>query len=190
MIRINLAPERARRRRGMGLGLSLSFSLPAFNLGWLFGIVYVAAVLGIGGYWWTLKLTESRLRTEIGAAKREIEVLKAQIGQENKMKEMAAELRKRIAVIETLTKNQARSIQLVDTFANAVPPDLWITVMEEKNAALKISGAATSTVAVSNFMTNLRNSGKFKDIDIVVSRQDLARPSPQVTFEVTCRFEG
>jgi Tfp pilus assembly protein PilN len=187
MIRINLAPERGRRRR---VGLGLSISLPAFNLGWLFGIVYVAAVLGIGGYWWTLKLSESRLRSDIDLARKEIQVLTAKIGQENKMKEMAAELRKRIAVIETLTKNQARTIQLVDTFANAVPPDLWITLMEEKNAALKITGAAASPVAVSNFMTNLRNSGRFKDIDIVVSRQDLARATPQVTFEVTCRFES
>jgi Tfp pilus assembly protein PilN len=188
MIRINLAPERARRRRSVGLGLSIS--LPAFNLGWLFGIVYLAAVLGVAGYWWTLKTTEDRLRTEIASAKREIDVLRAQIGQENKMKDQAAEFRKRIAVIETLTKNQARPILLVDTFASAVPADLWITGMEEKNAALKISGAATSPVAVSNFMSNLRSSGKFKDIDIVVSRQDLARPTPQVTFEVTCRFEG
>lgn len=188
MIRINLAPERGRRRRSVGLGRN--FSLPAFNLAWLFGIVYLAALVGIGGYWWTLKLTEGRLRSEIAGARKEIEVLKVQIGQENKMKEMAAELRKRIGVIETLTKDQSRSILLMDTFANAVPPDLWITAMEDKNAALKISGAATSSVAVSNFMTNLRNSGKFKDIDIVVSRQDLARPTPQVTFEVTCRFEG
>ena len=187
MIRINLAPERGRRRR---VGLGFSFSLPAFNLGWLFGIVYVAAVVGIGGYWSTLKLSESRLRTEIDLSRKEIQVLTAKIGQENKMKDMAAELRKRIAVIETLTKNQARTIQLVDTFANAVPPDLWITLMEEKNAALKITGAAASPVAVSNFMTNLRNTGKFKDIDIVVSRQDLARATPQVTFEVTCRFES
>jgi hypothetical protein len=39
-------------------------------------------------------------------------------------------------------------------------------------------------------MSNLRASGKFKDVDLVVSRRDLARPSPLVTFEVTCRFEG
>jgi hypothetical protein len=39
-------------------------------------------------------------------------------------------------------------------------------------------------------MQNLRNSGKFKDVDIVVSRRDLGRPTPLVTFEVTCRFEG
>jgi Tfp pilus assembly protein PilN len=188
MIRINLAPERARRRRRVGLGLNVS--LPSFNLGWLFGIVYLAALLGVGGYWWTMKATEDRIRAEIAQAKREIDVLKVQIGQENKMKDMAAELRKRIDVIETLTKNQARPIFLVDAFANTVPPDLWITALEERNAALKISGSATSPVAISNFMANLRKTGKFKDVDIIISRQDLARPSPLVTFEVTCRFEG
>jgi Tfp pilus assembly protein PilN len=113
-----------------------------------------------------------------------------QIGQENKMKDMAAELKKRVDVIETLTKNQARPILLVDAFASTVPPELWITGFEERNAALKISGSATNAVAISNFMTNLRQTGKFKDVDIVVSKQDLARPSPLVTFEVTCRFEG
>ena len=188
MIRINLAPERGRRRRRVGLGLSVS--LPAFNLGWLFGIVYLAALFGVGGYWWTVKATEDRIRTEIAQAKTEIDVLKKQIGQENKMKDMATELRKRIDVIETLTKNQARPIVLVDAFASTVPPDLWITALEERNTALKISGSATSPVAISNFMANLRKTGKFKDVDIIISRQDLARPSPLVTFEVTCRFEG
>jgi type IV pilus assembly protein PilN len=187
MIRINLAPERARRRR---VGLGLNVSLPAFNLGWLFGIVYLAAMLLVGGYWLTLRTTEQRLDGEIAQAKRDIDLLKVQIGQENKMKEMAAELRKRVDVIETLTKNQARPIVLVDAFANTVPPDLWITGLEEKNAALKINGSATSSVAISNFMMNLRKTGKFKDVDVVVTRQDLARPTPLVTFEVTCRFEG
>jgi Tfp pilus assembly protein PilN len=187
MIRINLAPERARRRR---VGLGLNVSLPTFNLGWLFGIVYLAAMLVVGGYWVTLRTTEQRLDTEIAQAKRDIDLLKVQIGQENKMKEMAVELRKRVDVIETLTKNQARPIFLVDAFANTVPPDLWITGLEEKNAALKINGSATSSVAISNFMMNLRKTGKFKDVDVVVTRQDLARPTPLVTFEVTCRFEG
>ena len=188
MIRINLAPERSRRRRRLGVGLNLS--LPSFNLGWLFGVVYLAAILGVVGYWWTLKATEGRLRQDIASARQEIDSLRAQIGQENKMKDMAAELRKRVDIIENLTKNQARPIVLVDAFADTVPADLWITAFEERNAALKISGSATSTVAVSNFMTNLRKTGKFKDIDIVISRQDLARSSPLVTFEVTCRFEG
>ena len=191
MIRINLAPERSRRRRSVGLGgLNFKINLPGFNLGVLFAAIYVAALVGLGGYWWLLRATEDRLTEEIARGKREVETLRVQIGQENKMKDMAAELRKRIDVIEALTKNQARPIILVDAFASTVPPDLWITALEERNAALKISGSATSPVAISNFMSNLRKTGKFKDVDIIISRQDLARPSPLVTFEVTCRFEG
>jgi len=97
---------------------------------------------------------------------------------------------KRLAVLQELTKGQARTIVLVDTFASMVPKDLWITGIEDRNLVLKVSGSAFSTTAVADFMQNLRNSGKFKEVDIVVSRRDLARPSPLVTFEVTCRFEG
>jgi Tfp pilus assembly protein PilN len=191
MIRINLAPERSRRRRSVGLGaLNFKINLPGFNLGVLFAAVYVAALVGLGGYWWLLRATEDRLTEDIARGKREVETLRVQIGQENKMKDMATELRKRVDIIETLTKNQARPILLVDAFASTVPADLWITGLEERNASLKISGSANSSVAISTFMTNLRSSGKFKDVDIIVSRQDLGRATPLLTFEVTCRFEG
>jgi Tfp pilus assembly protein PilN len=79
---------------------------------------------------------------------------------------------------------------MLDAFADVVPRDLWITSMEEKGAVLKLTGTAYSTTAVSDLMSNLRSSGKFKEIDIVVSRQDLAKTPSVVTFEVTCRFES
>lgn len=185
MIRINLAPERARRR-----GAGFKISLPAFNLGWLFGILYLVAALGIGGYWWTLTGTEAELTAAVDRATKELASLKVQIGQENKFKDLAAELRKRVAVVEGLTKSQGRPIVLADAFASMIPKDLWITGFEERNAVIKVTGSAFSATAVADFMTNLRASGKFKDVDIVVSRRDLARPSPLVTFEVTFSFEG
>jgi len=43
---------------------------------------------------------------------------------------------------------------------------------------------------VSEFMANLKAYGKFKDIEIVISRQDLTRVNSPVTFEVTCRYES
>lgn len=185
MIRINLAPEA--KRRGIGFRLP---SLPAFNLGWLFLIVYVVAAGGIGFWWWTLSSEESALTEEIGKRNKELAQLRETLGQGAKIKEQTEELRKRLAVLQELTKGQARTIVLVDTFASMVPKDLWITGIEDRNKVLKVSGSAFSTTAVADFMQNLRNSGKFKDVDIVVSRRDLARPSPLVTFEVTCRFEG
>jgi len=170
MIRINLAPET--KRRGIGFKLP---TLPAFNLGWLFLIVYLAAVAGIGTYWWALSSEEADLTAKVDGATKELAQLKAAIGQGSQVKDQAAELRKRLAVLEELTKGQTRPILLVDAFASLVPKDLWITGLEEREARLK---------------ANLRASGKFVDVDIVVSRRDLGRPTPMVTFEVTCRFEG
>jgi Tfp pilus assembly protein PilN len=185
MIRINLAPEA--KRRGVGFALP---ALPAFNLGWLFLIVYLVAVGGIGVWWWVLSSEASVLTEEVDKKTRELTELKVTLGQGSRVKEQAEDLRKRLAVLQDITKGQARTIVLVDTFASMVPKDLWITGIEDRNLVLKVSGSAFSTTAVADFMQNLRNSGKFKEVDIVVSRRDLARPSPLVTFEVTCRFEG
>jgi hypothetical protein len=38
-------------------------------------------------------------------------------------------------------------------------------------------------------MSNLKSSGKFKEVDIVISRQAIDKTPSLVTFEVTCRFE-
>ncbi len=185
MIKINLAPERGRRRVP-----GLKLSLPAFNLGWLFGIVYLVALLAVGGYWWALNSSKAALTADIDQAQKDLALLQTQIGQETRMKDLASELRRRVEVIDGLTQAQGRPIVLADAFASVLPNDLWITGFEEKSLQIKITGSAFSSTAVSDFMANLRASGKFKDVDLVISRRDLARPTPLVTFEVTCRFEG
>jgi type IV pilus assembly protein PilN len=184
MIRINLAPA-PERRRGAGFQLAL----PSFNLGMVFLIVYGVAFLGMGAYWKILSSAESRLTTSIHDGQRELDALKIKIGKLGKVKELHAELQKRVAAIEALTKDQGRPIMLVDAFADMVPRDLWITGIEERSSTLKVSGTAFSTTAVADLMSNLRASGRFKEVDIVVSRQDLTKSPRLVTFEVTCRFE-
>src|SRR5215831_8816246 len=171
MIKINLAPERGRRRKVAFKGFKLG--LPAFNLGMLFGVVYLALLLGIGVYWWFLTSTKDSLVTQIDQANKDLTTLKAQIGQETKVRDLANELRKR-----------------VDAIAAVIPNDLWVTAFEERAGQIKVTGSAFSPTAIADFMANLRSSGKFKDVDLVVTRRDLARPSPLVTFEVTCRYEG
>jgi len=188
MIRINLAPERA-RRRGAGFK-GFKIGLPAFNLGWLFGVVYLALLLGIGVYWWVLTSTQASLTSDIDRAQKDLALLKAQIGQESKVRDLANELRKRVDVIEAITKAPGQKIQLVEAFASVIPNDLWVTGFEERSGQIKVIGSAFSPTAISDFMSNLRASGKFKDVDLVVTRRDLGRPAPLVTFEVTCRYES
>jgi Tfp pilus assembly protein PilN len=184
MIRINLAPPEARRRRGP----SFSFSLPSFNLGIVFAIVYVVALGGIGVYWYGLAGEESRLAGDVDRLNRDLASLKATLGQGAGVKNQLAEVRRRVSVLEDITKGQGKSIVLLDLFIDTVPRDLWITSFEQKESGLKLIGTAFSTTAVSDFMSNLKSSGKFKDVDIVVSRQAIDKTPSLVTFEVTCKF--
>ena len=189
MIRINLAPPDRRPRRGGGEP-GFRLRLPEINLGIVFGILYVVAVLGLAGWWWQLVGQEADLTKRIADGTTELESLKARIGKAGKIKEQVAELRKRIDAIQDLTKSQQRPIILFDALADMVPRDLWLTGLEERGALLRITGTSYSTTAVSDFMANLKSSGRFKDVDILLSRQDLAKTPRLVTFEVTCRFES
>ena len=186
MIRINLAPVEA---RGRGSSFSFAFALPAFNLGVVFAIVYVAAVGAIGVYWWSLLAEETRVAADVDRLTRELQSLKATLGAGANVKAQLTEVKRRVDILEELTKNQGKSIALLDAFADTVPQDLWITGLEQKESQLKLNGTAFSTTAVSDFMSNLKASGKFKDVDIVVSRQAIDKTPSLVTFEVTCKFE-
>lgn len=185
MIRINLAPVETRKRRP-----SFALPVPSFNLGVLFAILYILGAAGVGYTWWDLSSDKAKMAADFDRGAKELESLKATLGQGASVKTQLADMKRRVEVIEELTRGQGRPILMLDAFADVVPPDLWITGMEHKDSVLKLTGTAFSTTAVSDFMTKLKGSGKFKDVDIVISRQALDKTPSLVTFEVTCKFEG
>jgi Tfp pilus assembly protein PilN len=187
MIRINLAPPR--ERAGVSLGLP-GLSIPAgLNLGMAFGVA--AAVLALVIVISSLHQfrEERRLGAEIETGARELNSLRALVGPAAKLREHLAELQARLKAVQALTQGQSRPVSLLDAFADVVPADLWITGLEDSASGLRVTGAALSPAAVSDLMTALRASGKFRDVDIVVSKRELDKVPDVVTFEITCRFE-
>jgi type IV pilus assembly protein PilN len=181
MIRINLAPPSA--KKGMGL------SIPAFNLGMLFGGLAVALVLLLGGWWWSLSSEIKRLNAEIAENKAQSEKLKLVIAEGQRFRRDKELLERRVNAIDLVARNQTRPVYLLDAVLDTLPKDLWLTRMEEKGTQLRFAGTTYSATALADFMTNLKASGKFKDVDIVDAKQDLAKSPRLITFEVVTRFE-
>ncbi|MFZ1057988.1 MAG: PilN domain-containing protein [Candidatus Rokuibacteriota bacterium] len=181
MIKINLLPARPRRRFAAALP-----TLP--GLGLLFGALYVIAIVLVGGYWVLLSTEGRSLTTDIARMETQIGRHKAEITEGQRFKKEKEDLERRVALIDVIARNQARPIYLLDALADTVPQDIWLTSVEEKEQVLKIAGSAFSTTAVADLMSNLKSSGKFRDVDLIVSKQDLAKTPRVVTFEVTCRF--
>lgn len=182
MIKINLVATRRRR--------AIAFRIPTLpGLGLVVGLIYALAIFGLAGYWVLLNREAGRLQSEIATAEKELASLKTAIAEGNRFKKDKEDLERRVALVDLIARNQARPVYLLDAVADTIPRDLWLTVIEEKQNQLRFAGSAFSPTAVADFMANLRRSGKFKDVDLIVSRQDPTKTPRIVTFEVSCVAE-
>jgi Tfp pilus assembly protein PilN len=179
MIRINLAPPSAKK----------AFAVPDFNLGMLFGVLALGLILIIGGWWWSLSAEIRRLNNEIAENKKQAEQLKVVIAEGQRFRRDKEALERRVNAIDVVARQATRPVYLLDAVADQLPKDLWLTRMEEKGTQLKFAGTTYSATSLSDFMSNLKASGKFRDVDIVDAKQDLTKSPRMITFEVVARFE-
>ncbi len=180
MIKINLAPPTARTQGPAGSGM---------NLGIAFGALGLLLVVVLTAYGWKLSAEVRGLEREIEQDRTEIARLKPIIAEGQRYRLEKEELERRVNAIEIVARNQARPVYLLDALADMLPADLWLTRVEEKSQLLRLAGTTYSSVALSDFMANLKASGKFKEVDLMESRQDLGKSPRTITFEVTCHFE-
>lgn len=186
MIKINLLPALPRKM--------IPITLPALPwLGILFTILFAVVFGGIGGYWYLLGQEVTQLAAEKSRLETELRSLETVIAKGRAFRQKALDLEKRLAAIDLVSQNKARPVRLLDALADAIPGGLWLISLEEKpdkdkGSQLRMTGAASSYTAVADFMSNLRRSEKFKDVDLLVSRQDLTKSPPLVNFEVISTF--
>ena len=111
------------------------------------------------------------------------------LGRAEGAREAMSDLTRRTQAIHELTRGQGTALRILDAVLDVVPPDLSLASLEGRGLELRAVGSARSARAVADFTANLRASGNFKDVEIVISKQDLGKTPPgPVSFEVTCRF--
>jgi Tfp pilus assembly protein PilN len=185
MIRINLL-GRARpkaARTAVPLEATLQIGLLVGSLLLSFGLLY-------GDFWQMGKLdreVQARIRKQMGEKAR-LEQLKQQVDTFEKQKIV---LQKRIGVIEDLQRNRTGGQELLEAIANTVSrtDTLWLTNVDRKGDSLAITGSAGSINAVANFITQMKRSGYFQQVEIKESHQDDTNKVVQIfMFSLTAQF--
>lgn len=181
MIKINLlgrARPRVKRRVAITGALQLA----------LFVIPVALAFVALFGHWWIIRGDIEKLESDIKIKRAE----KAQMDQlDREIKEFEARqavVDARIKVIEDLKLNQAGPVTLLEAVGLTVSltDQLWLTSMEEKGpSVIEFKGQAASIEAVANFMTNLRQSGYFENVEMKESVQKTQRQEGTSNFEFT-----
>lgn len=122
-----------------------------------------------------LEVTRGRIR-ELQAEKASLQQIKADV---DKFESQKAVLQQRIDVIETLQKNRTGAQDLLQMVANTVVrvDSLWLTSVTRTGDSLDIEGEAGSINAVANFITELKRSGYFTNVEIKEAKEDDLRPA-------------
>ncbi len=185
MIRINLLgrarPKAARQAVPLEATLQVVFLAGALVLA--FGVLYY--------HWHSMNTEAVEVRTHIQkqvGEKARLEQLKTQVDEFERQKVV---LQQRINVIEELQRNRTGDQELLDALANTVSrtDTLWLTSLDRKGNVLTIQGAAGSINAVANFITQLKHSGYFDQVEIKESMQDAKSADVQTfNFTLTAQF--
>jgi type IV pilus assembly protein PilN len=185
MIRINLLgrsrPKAVRQAVPLEATLQLVFLIVA--LVFSFGLLYI--------HYWQMDKEDKQVLAHIQKQRGEkarLEQLKQQVDNFEKQK---AVLQQKIAVIEELQRNRTGGQQLLDAIANTVGrvDTVWLTSVDRKADVLSINGSAGSIDAVANYITQLKRSGYFQQVEIKESHQDTTNKAVQLfIFTLTAEF--
>jgi Tfp pilus assembly protein PilN len=142
-------------------------------------IVALAAaviVLGIIYYQQASELTKTQATiSQLKAEKASLEQVKQDV---DRFESQKATLQQRIDVIETLQKNKSGGQDLLTMVANTVVrvDELWLTSLNRTGNSVDITGEAGSINAVANFITQMKRSGYFDNVEIKDAKENDVKP--------------
>jgi type IV pilus assembly protein PilN len=160
MIKINLLLARKERKKAA--------------LGKEFIVLIVSVVLLLGALvftQWELNKKKDDTLVQISKTKNDIAYYKSLTTEVEKKKEEQRMLQNRLDIINALRKEKASSAKILDELSIDKPEKLQLESLKKEGTKLGMEGIALDDETIANFMTNLRKSKLFKNVDLVVSEQ-------------------
>jgi type IV pilus assembly protein PilN len=187
MIRINLLAvdrERAKRRPagGGGGGASLGLQATQQKITLACSLILVLTALGVGWWYWSLKLQSNRIEEDIVTSQKETARLRTLIQQVQANDARRAQLQERVKLIEELRQGRDLPVHVLDEISRSLPDLLWLTEIKQQGNDYTIAGRCTSLTALSDFVENLKLGGYFKPPEILDSQLDTGQTAPGGTL--------
>lgn len=186
MIRINLlGQERPKTSRGPVIPLESSLRLILFVASLLVAFVVLFAM-------YHQKQTElASIESRISSLQTELvrlQQVKADVQQYEQQKTI---LQQRIDVIETLQQNRSGAQQLLEMVAVTVEhsDQLWLTSLTRSGDSLDLEGEAATIDSVANFVTQMKRSGYFGNIEMKeAAENDIVKGAQTYAFKMSAQI--
>ena len=160
MIKINLLLARKDKKK---VGIKKEITI--------FVLALLLLGIGLGGMHLKMaKEKEAKLK-QIAVTQKEIAEHKSLTTELNKAKEAQKTLQDKLNVINALKKEKSSPAKVLEELSVQKPERVHFESLKKDGLRLGIEGIALDDETIANFMTNLRNSKLFRNVDLIVSEQ-------------------
>jgi type IV pilus assembly protein PilN len=177
MIKINLLQKRKEKKK---VGIRKEFIVLFLSIVLLFTVFALIQ--------WKNEKEKEDLLSEISKTKKEIDHYRNQIAEINKAKETQKIYQDKLNVINSLRKEKATPARVLDEISMSKLEKMQLESLKKVGSKLEIEGLALDDETVANFMTSLRKSKVFKNIDLVVSEQIEQNRIKMKRFVLSCEI--
>jgi type IV pilus assembly protein PilN len=160
MIKINLILARKDKKK---VGMRKEFIILILSA--------VLLLVGLGLIQWMLGKEKEDTLVQISKTKKDIAYYKSLTIEVEKKKEEQKMLQNRLNIIDSLRKEKASPAKVLDELSIDKPEKIHLESVKKEGSKLGIEGIALDDETIANFMTNLRKSKLFKNVDLIVSEQ-------------------
>jgi type IV pilus assembly protein PilN len=160
MIKINLILARKEKKK---VGMRKEFIILILSI--------LLLLVGLGLIQWMLGKEKEDTLVQISNTKKEIAYYKSLTIEVEKKKEEQKMLQNRLNIIDSLRKEKASPAKVLDELSIDKPEKIHLESVKKEGSKLGIEGIALDDETIANFMTNLRKSKLFKNVDLIVSEQ-------------------
>jgi type IV pilus assembly protein PilN len=160
MIKINLILARKEKKK---VGMRKEFIILILSA--------VLLLVGLGLIQWMLGKEKEDTLVQISNTKKDIAYYKSLTIEVEKKKEEQKMLQNRLNIIDSLRREKAGPAKVLDELSIDKPEKIHLESVKKEGSKLGIEGIALDDETIANFMTNLRKSKLFKNVDLIVSEQ-------------------
>ncbi len=179
MIKVNLLSLKKRKKQK---------PVPAFLISMVFITLAAGVILAYLVFFFRGQVTERQTRVKNNEAT--IEELKRKIKDVEDFEKRNAVFQQRKEIIETLGKNKALPVKILDEMNALLPEGVWLTSMNVTGGNVSLSCTAFTNTDVVNYVDNLKNSKLFTDVYLQESVQAQTAGYTLYNFRLTFKVKA
>jgi type IV pilus assembly protein PilN len=178
MVRINLLPVRVSKKKEAGRKELVLFAL------------VILAFLALNYVWVSSRANDlDRREKQVAKTRAEIAQLDKIIGEVKGIQEQQKALQQKLDVLAQLKRGRSGPVRILDELATVTPKRLWLRKLDEKGGRTTMEGTATTIDDVSAFMTALKNSPYFSEVELKKTEAKASASLRLVDFVITAKAD-